>query len=135
MSKPPPPAPTASAVGPCPTLIQISRTPGSLPSTFATPDQPPPPPLPIYWRKYVHEVLFNRLGGRSLSRKSVVRLTYRPDMTLDVYRGRKRTTQQQQYSRTRAHYTCRRGGCGLFGHFPLACHISFISPSLADTSI
>ena len=27
MSKQPPPAPTASAVGPCPTLIQISRTP------------------------------------------------------------------------------------------------------------
>ena len=28
--------------------------------------------------------------------KSVVRLTDRPDMTLDVYRGRKTTTQQQQ---------------------------------------
>ena len=27
MSKPPPPAPTASAIGPCPTIIQISRTP------------------------------------------------------------------------------------------------------------
>ena len=27
MSKQPPPAPTASAVGPCPTIIQISRTP------------------------------------------------------------------------------------------------------------
>ena len=27
MSKQPPPAPTASAEGPCPTLIQISRTP------------------------------------------------------------------------------------------------------------
>ena len=27
MSKQPPPAPTASAVGPCPTLFQISRTP------------------------------------------------------------------------------------------------------------
>ena len=27
MSKQPPPAPTASAVGPCPTVIQISRTP------------------------------------------------------------------------------------------------------------
>ena len=27
MSKQPPPATTASAVGPCPTLIQISRTP------------------------------------------------------------------------------------------------------------
>ena len=27
MSKQPPPAPTESAVGPCPTIIQISRTP------------------------------------------------------------------------------------------------------------
>ena len=50
----------------------------------------------IYWRKYVHEVLVNRLGGLSLPRKSVVRLTDRPDMTLDVYRGRKTTKQQQQ---------------------------------------
>ena len=43
----------------------------------------------------MHEVLVNRLGGLSLPRKSVVRLTDRPDMTLDVYRGRKTTTQQQ----------------------------------------
>ena len=49
-----------------------------------------------YWRKYVHEVLVNRLGGLSLPRKSVVRLTDRPDMTLDVYCGRKTTQQQQQ---------------------------------------
>ena len=48
-----------------------------------------------YWRKYVHKVLVNRLGGLSLPRKSVVRLTDRPDMTLDVYRGRKITIQQQ----------------------------------------
>ena len=48
-----------------------------------------------YWRKYVHEVLVNRLGGLSLPSKSVVRLTDRPDMTLDVYRGRKTTAQQQ----------------------------------------
>ena len=48
-----------------------------------------------YWRKYVHEVLVNRLGGLSLPRKSVVRLTDRPDMTLDVYHGRKTTIQQQ----------------------------------------
>ena len=41
-----------------------------------------------YWRKYVHEVLVNRLGGLSLPRKSVVRLTDRPNMTFDVYRGR-----------------------------------------------
>ena len=42
----------------------------------------------------MHEVLVNRLGGLSLPRKSVVRLTDRPDMTLDVYRGRKTTMQQ-----------------------------------------
>ena len=44
----------------------------------------------------MHEVLVNRLGGLILPRKSVVRLTDRPDMTLDVYRGRKTTIQQQQ---------------------------------------
>ena len=43
----------------------------------------------------MHEVLVNRLGGLSLPRKSVVKLTDRPDMTLDVYRGRKTTIQQQ----------------------------------------
>ena len=43
----------------------------------------------------MHEVLVNRLGGLSLPRKSVVRLTDRPDMTLDVYRGRKTTIQQK----------------------------------------
>ena len=48
-----------------------------------------------YWRKYMLEVLVNALGGLSLPRKCVVRLTDRPDMTLDVYRGRKTTTQQQ----------------------------------------
>ena len=44
----------------------------------------------------MHEVLVNRLGGLSLPRKSVVRLMNRPDMTLDVYRGRKTTMQQKQ---------------------------------------
>ena len=41
----------------------------------------------------MHEVLVNRLRGLSLPRKSVVRLTDRPDMTLDVYSGRKTTIQ------------------------------------------
>ena len=40
----------------------------------------------------MHEVPVNRLGGLSLPGKSVVRLTDLPDMTLDVYRGRKATT-------------------------------------------
>ena len=43
----------------------------------------------------MHEVLVNRLGGLSLPRKSVVRLTDRPDMTLDDYGGHKTTIQQQ----------------------------------------
>ena len=49
-------------------------------------------------RAVVHKVLVNRLGGLSLPRKSVVRLTDRPDMTLDVCRGHKTTTQQLTYS-------------------------------------
>ena len=48
-----------------------------------------------YRRKYVREVLVDRLGGLSLPRKSVIRLTDGPDMTLDVYPGRKTTLQQQ----------------------------------------
>ena len=42
MSKQPPPAPTESAVGPCPTVIQIVGRHGtvSLPSTIAPPDHP-----------------------------------------------------------------------------------------------
>ena len=43
----------------------------------------------------MHEVLVNRLGGLSLPRKSVVMLTDRPAMTLDVCRGRKTAMQQQ----------------------------------------
>ena len=42
MSKPPPPAPTASAIVPCPTIVKIVGRPGtgSLPSTIAPPDHP-----------------------------------------------------------------------------------------------
>ena len=48
----------------------------------------------------MHDVLVNRLGGLSLTRKSVVRLTDRPDMTLDVYRGRKTTIQHTTTTKT-----------------------------------
>ena len=69
---------------------------GSIPvgqHTFVSPSAFSRRAVVSYWRKYVHEVLVNRLGGLSLPRKSVVRLTDRPDMTLDVYRGRKTTIQ------------------------------------------
>ena len=60
----------------------------------------------------MHEVLVNRLGGLSLPRKSVVRLTDRPDMTLDVYRGRKTTMQQQQP--TRSTFCYEKNACFVF---------------------
>ena len=44
----------------------------------------------------MHKVLVNCLGSLSLPMKSVVNLTDPSDMTIDVYRGRKTTTQQQQ---------------------------------------
>ena len=58
MSKQPPPAPTASAVGPCPTVIQVVGRPGtgSLPRTIAPPDHPP-------WKKIGKEKL-KRAGVR-----------------------------------------------------------------------
>ena len=43
----------------------------------------------------MHEALVRRLGGLSLPRKSVVRLSDRPTMIIAVYRGRKTTTQHQ----------------------------------------
>ena len=68
------------------------------PHTFVSPSADSRGAVVSYWRKYLHEILVNHLGGLGLPRKSVVRLTDRPDMTLDVYRGRKTTTQQQQLS-------------------------------------
>ena len=62
--------------------------------TFVSPSSFSRRAVVSYWRKYVHKILVNRLGGLSLPRKSVVRLTDRPDMTLDVYRGCKTTKQQ-----------------------------------------
>ena len=74
-------------------LTRKSEVLGSIPG-LATPSADSRRAVVSYWRKYVHEVLVNRLGGGlSLSRKSVVRLTDHPDMTLDVCRGRKTTTQ------------------------------------------
>ena len=46
----------------------------------------------------MHEVLVNRLGGRSLPRKSVVRLTDYPDLTTDVYQEQRDTHARVLYS-------------------------------------
>ena len=64
------------------------------PRTFVSPFADSRRAVVSYWRKYVREVLVNRLD-LSLPRKSVGRLTDRPDMTLDDYRGHKTTMQQR----------------------------------------
>ena len=63
MSKPPPPAPTASAIGPCPSVIKIVGRPGtgSLPSTIAPPDHPSRASDMIRSRK-----MLKRVGDRRL---------------------------------------------------------------------
>ena len=50
-----------------------------------------------FFKKGSCQLLVNRLGGLNLPRKSVVRLTDRLDMTLDVYCGRKTTIQPTFY--------------------------------------
>ena len=72
-------------------LTHKPEVPGSLPGqphTFVSSSADSRRAVVSYWRKYVHEALVDRLGGLSLPRKSVVRLSDRPDMTSDVYRGR-----------------------------------------------
>ena len=65
MSKQPPPAPAASAVGPCPTVLKIVGRPGtgSLPSTIAPPDHPHNDEKsqtdPLFFRIKYHELLSN----------------------------------------------------------------------------
>ena len=64
--------------------------------------------LVSYWRKYVHEVLVNNLGGLSLPRISMVRFTDSPDMTLAIYHGCKTTKQQLTKLETFGHTSVRK---------------------------
>ena len=50
--------------------------------------------LSVTGKKYVQEILVYHFGGLSLPRKSVLRLTDRSDMIMDVDRGSKTTNQQ-----------------------------------------
>ena len=66
-------------------LTQEPEVPISIPvrpHTYDSPSADSKRVVVSYWRKNVHEVLVSRLGGLSLPRKSVVRLTDRPDMTI-----------------------------------------------------
>ena len=75
-------------------LTRKSGVLGSIPlwpHTFVSPSADSRRAVVSYWRKYEHEVLLNPLEGLSRPRKSVVRLTDRPNMTFVVYRERKTT--------------------------------------------
>ena len=56
-------------------LTRKSEVPGTIPglATFVSPSSDSRGAVVSYWRKYVHEVLVNHLGGLSLPRKSVGR--------------------------------------------------------------
>ena len=75
MSKQPPPAPTASAIGPCPTVIKIVGRPGtgSLPSTIAPPDHPLTDPNE-FDKIYTYCIL------TALLSRNVVIHSYRPNL-------------------------------------------------------
>ena len=76
-------------------LTRKSEVLGSIPgpaASFVSPSPDSRGAVVSYWQKYVHKILVNCLGGLSLPRKSVIRLTDRPNMTLDVYHGHKTTT-------------------------------------------
>ena len=79
-------------------LTEMPAVPNPIPgpATFFRPSADSRRAVFSYWRKLVHKVLGNHLGGISLPRKIVVRLNDRPAITKAVYRGRKITTQQQQ---------------------------------------
>ena len=62
------------------------------PHTFVSPSADSRRAVVSYWRKHVHEVLTNRLGGLGSPRKSVVRLNDH-----GCYRRRKTIAQQHNY--------------------------------------
>ena len=130
MSKQPPPAPTASAVGPCPTVIKIVGRPGtgSLPSTIAPPDHPQGGGcLDILTLLYPFSPL-----SPSLWETARYRLKYCLKGPLNPKQATNQPTFNFDYSRARAYCAYSRCGWGLFGHF--YSHLSFLlSPSLWET--
>ena len=71
-------------------LTQEPEVPGSIlvwQHTLVSPSADSRRAVVSHWQKYVRKVLVNRLGGLSLPRRSVVRLTDCPDMTIDVDHG------------------------------------------------
>ena len=80
MSKQPPPAPTASAIGPCPTIIKIVGRPGtgSLPRTIASPDHPLGLNDPLRQYFSLYRVVSQREGEREEKGQMRVKMSKQP---------------------------------------------------------
>ena len=109
-----------------PHLIQEPEVPVRYPvrpHTFVFPSSESRRTGVSYWwmYMYVHEVLVNRLGGLSLPRKSVGRLTDRPDMAMDVYRGQ--NTTQKHIPRPRQRSTKRQSNKHTLKQCPSTWHL------------
>ena len=132
MSKQPPPVPTASTIGPCPTIIQIVGRPGtgSLPSTIAPPDHPPQIcRTPRHW-KFIQDHRTTRPPPAQLALSYYYSYYQNPRgwsdgaMVLGKLPVPGRHT-NLDYSRARAYCACSRCGWGWwFGNF--FSHLSFL---------
>ena len=89
MFKEPPPAPTASAIGPCPTIIQISRTPRNWKFTQHLRTTRPPPRF-LETQLPTIEKFHSSLTNERISQKD---LNLKTDLTLlaDVFLTFRRT--------------------------------------------
>ena len=115
MSKQPPPAPTASTIGPCPTVIQVSRTPWHWKFTqHLRTTRPPPPPPPLVSKgfpsfsntghlhkrvKYTKEKIWvlRPFQEYSLSSLSRLRLSRRENLILVLTRNLDKKMDQRIY--------------------------------------
>ena len=91
MSEQPPPEPSASAVGPCPTVIQIVGRPGtgSLPSTIAPPDHPRMKGNGLKFRNTflkIEELLLKMLRNTLVFRMVQLRILCLTSLKCDVFR-------------------------------------------------
>ena len=128
MSKQPPPAPTARAVGPCPTLIQTTRTPEHWKFTQ---DHLTTRPPPSKYTRYNYLIaakdtctadIYDAVGGGRVVRWCSVNFQYLGVLLIWIKVGQGPTA-----------LTVGAGG-GFLDIFSLVCHFFFLSHCLWETA-
>ena len=137
-----PPAPIESTVGPCPTVIQISRTPRHWKFTQHLCTTRPPLDTSSCRDDHLCQNIFkshqfsNKVIGWTRFWKAKNKFAgcgwSRGAMGLPNFPVPGRPA-NLDYKRARAFFTCSRCGWGLFGHFTLVFLFTSISPSLSET--